>query len=65
MTSTNEQRDWLAFRKALGDALAAKDLVEVDYEFDIPEDLPEDMAKLIDAINRMIDTLRILKEDLR
>ncbi len=65
MAITKEQKDWLAFRKALGDALVGNDLVEIDYEFDIPEDLPEDSLKLLNALDAIIKSLKALKEDLK
>lgn len=65
MAITKEQKDWLAFRKALGDALVGKDLVEIDYEFDIPEDLPADTLKLLNSLDAIIRSLRALKEDLK
>ena len=65
MAITKEQKDWLAFRKALGDALVGKDLVEIDYEFDIPEDLPADTLKLLNSLDAIIKNLRALKEDLK
>lgn len=65
MAITKEQKDWLAFRKALGDALVGKDLVEIDYEFDIPEDLPADTLKLLNSLDAIIKSLRALKEDLK
>lgn len=65
MAITKEQKDWLAFRKALGDALVGKDLVEIDYEFDIPEDLPADTLKLLNSLDAIIRNLRALKEDLK
>lgn len=65
MAITKEQKDWLAFRKALGDALVGKDLVEIDYEFDIPEDLPQDTLKLLNALDTIITSLKALKEDLK
>ena len=65
MAITKEQKDWLAFRKALGDALVGKDLVEIDYEFDIPEDLPADTLKLLNSLDAIIKSLRVLKEDLK
>ena len=65
MAITKEQKDWLAFRKALGDALVGKDLVEIDYEFDIPEDLPADTLKLLNSLDAIIKRLRALKEDLK
>ena len=51
MAITKEQRDWLAFRKAVGNALVEKDLVEIDYEFDIPEDLPKDSLELLNSLD--------------
>ena len=65
MAITKEQKDWLAFRKALGDAYVGKDLVEIDYEFDIPEDLPMDTLKLLNALDSVIKNLKALKEDLK
>ena len=65
MAITKEQKDWLAFGKALGDALVGKDLVEIDYEFDIPEDLPADTLKLLNSLDAIIKSLRALKEDLK
>jgi len=65
MAITKEQKDWLEFRKALGDALVGKDLVEIDYEFDIPEDLPADTLKLLNSLDTIIKSLRALKEDLK
>ena len=65
MAISKEQRDWLAFRKALGDAFVGKDLVEIDYEFDFPEDLPEDSLKLLESLDAIIKSLKALKEDLR
>lgn len=65
MAITKEQKDWLAFRKALGDALVGNDLVEIDYEFDIPEDLPQDSLKLLNSLDAIIKSLKALKEDLK
>lgn len=65
MAITKEQKDWLEFRRALGDALVGNDLVEIDYEFDIPEDLPADTLKLLNSLNAIIKSLRALKEDLK
>jgi len=60
-----EQKDWLALRKSLNDALVANDMVGIDYEFDIPGDLPEDTLKLVNSLDGIIRSLRLLKEDLR
>ena len=65
MAITKEQKDWLAFRKALGDALVGNDLVEIDYEFDIPEDLSQDSLKLLNSLDAIIKSLKALKEDLK
>ena len=65
MSTQEERTHWLAYRDALGKAMVAKDLVEIDYEYDVPDDLGTDTQKLIDAIDNAIEALRNLKEDLR
>lgn len=65
MSTQEERTHWLAYRDALGKAMVAKDLVEIDYEYDIPDDLGTDTQKLIDSIDKAIEALRNLKEDLR
>lgn len=65
MSTQEERTHWLAYRDALGKAMVANDQVEIDYEFDIPDDLGKDTQELIDSIDKAIDALRNLKEDLR